>query len=384
MTSARTDSNATDILAKLVAVPSLPGRPNREITDLIRALLERPGVMVHELPGPEGDRSNLFASIGPADRPGIILSAHTDVVPVEGQSWTSNPFRLTTDGDRLVGRGTSDMKGFVACVLATVPDFLAMPLKRPVHIALSYDEEIGCRGVPHLIARLPALCAPPTAAIIGEPTEMHPVLSHKGKRAIVAIVEGQAGHSANPELGANALYPAAELILKVRNRAAALAASGPFDPRFDPPHSTLQAGVVRGGTALNIIPDRAEVEIEARTVPGQSPEEIIEGVLADLAACARDARIRTSHRELSAYPALPPPEDTALVDLMVALTGRAPVPSVSFGTEAGLFHAAGVPSIVCGPGSIARAHRADEHILGSELAECMAMLRRLGGHLSAD
>lgn len=384
MTSARTESRATDILAQLVAVPSLPGRTNREIIGLVRALLERPGVTLHELPGPEGDRSNLFASIGPADRAGVVLSAHTDVVPVEGQTWTSDPFRLATDGDRLVGRGTSDMKGFVACVLATVADFLAMPLKRPVHIALSYDEEIGCRGVPHLIARLPELCTPPAAAIVGEPTGMHPVLSHKGKRAIVAIIEGQAGHSANPGLGANALYPAAELILKVRDRAAALAASGPFDRRFDPPHSTLQAGVARGGTALNIIPDRAEVEIEARTVPDQSPDEIIEGVLADLATCARDARIRTSHRELSAYPALPPPEGPALVELMTALTGRAAVPSVSFGTEAGLFHAAGIPSIVCGPGSIARAHRADEHVLASELEECLAMLRRLGAHLCSD
>jgi acetylornithine deacetylase len=377
--------SVADILADLVAVPSLPGRPNDVITGLIRERLARDGVTAVELPGPEGDRSNLFATIGPADRPGIVLSAHTDVVPTEGQNWTSDPFRLTTDGDRLTGRGTSDMKGFVACVLALVPEFAALPLARPIHIALSYDEEIGCRGVPHLLARLPGLCAPPEAAIIGEPTDMRPVLSHKGKRAVVAVIEGEAGHSSNPSAGANALYPAGELLLRLRDRAAALAASGPFDRRFDPPHSTLQAGVIRGGSALNIIPDRAEIEIEARTVPAQSPDEIIDGVLADLARLGGSdgSRIRVSHRELSAYPALPPPDDPTLGELLARLTGHAPIDSVSFGTEAGLYRAAGIPSIICGPGSITRAHRADEYVLGAELAACCDMLRQLGRHLTA-
>lgn len=371
-----------ETLAELVAVPSLPGRANAAIVGLIRERLAEAGVAAVELPGPEGDRSNLFATIGPRERPGVILSAHTDVVPTEGQAWTSDPFRLSADGDRLTGRGTSDMKGFVACLLALAPELAALPLRRPIHLALSYDEEIGCRGAPHLIARLPELCAPPEAAIIGEPTDMHPVLSHKGKRAIVATIAGEAGHSSNPGAGANALYPAGELLLRIRDRAAALAAAGPFDPRFDPPHSTLQAGVIRGGSALNIIPDRAEIEIEARSVPAQSPDEIIDGVLADLADIDR-GRIRVGHRELSAYPALPPPDDPALAELLVALTGRPAVASVSFGTEAGLYRAAGIPSIVCGPGSIARAHRADEFVLRSELEACCAMLRALGRHLAA-
>lgn len=375
----------TEVLADLVAVPSLPGQPNAAIVGLIRERLAQGGVSAIELPGPEGDRSNLFATIGPRDRPGVILSAHTDVVPTGGQAWTSDPFRLAADGDRLTARGTSDMKGFVACLLALAPELAALPLERPIHFALSYDEEIGCRGAPHLIARLPELCAPPEAAIIGEPTDMHPVLSHKGKRAVVAVIEGEAGHSSNPAAGANALYPAGELLLRVRDRAAALAAAGPFDARFDPPHSTLQAGVIRGGSALNIIPDRAEIEIEARSVPAESPDAIIDGVLADLAALdgADHGRIRVGHRELSAYPALPPPEDPALAELLVALTGRATVASVSFGTEAGLYRAAGIPSIVCGPGSIARAHRADEFVLRSELEACCAMLRKLGRHLAA-
>ena len=339
------------------------------------------------IPGPEGDRSNLFATIGPRDRPGYILSGHMDVVSAEGQVWASDPFRLASDGVRLWGRGTTDMKGFLACVLAMVPEFLAMPLTRPVHIAFSYDEEIGCRGAPHLIERLPSLCARPAGCIVGEPTEMRPVLSHKGKQALELVIEGRAGHSSNPALGENALYPAAELLLFVRDLAARLAAEGPFDARFSPPHATLQAGVIHGGNAVNIIPDRASVEIEVRSVPGLPPAAVTAEVVAELAALADRAtaagrHLRVSHRELASYPALPPPEDRTLAELMERLTGQAALPSVSYGTEAGLFHAAGIPAIVCGPGAIVRAHRANEYILKSELEACRGMLRGLGAVLS--
>jgi acetylornithine deacetylase len=377
------------ILADLVAIPSLPGTPNTAIVDRVRAELARHGVESAVIPGPEGDRFNLFATIGPRDRPGYVLSGHMDVVAVEGQAWASDPFRLASDGGRLAGRGTTDMKGFVACVLAMVPEFLAMPLTRPVHIAFSYDEEIGCRGAPHLIERLPSLCAQPAGCIVGEPTEMRPVLSHKGKQALELIIEGRAGHSSNPALGENALYPAAELLLFVRELAARLAAEGPFDARFSPPHPTLQAGVVHGGSAVNIIPDRASIEIEVRSVPGLPPAAVTAEVLAALAAIAdrsttAGGALRVSQRELSSYPALPPPEDRALAELMEQLTGQASLPSVSYGTEAGLFHAAGVPAIVCGPGAIERAHRADEYILKSELEACRSMLRGLGAVLSGD
>lgn len=185
------------ILADLVAIPSLPGRPNAVIVERVRAELARHGVESAILPGPEGDRSNLFATIGPRDRPGIILSGHMDVVSTEGQSWATDPFRLASDGGRLAGRGTTDMKGFLACALAMVPEFLAMPLARPVHIAFSYDEEIGCRGVPHLIRHLPSLCAAPAVCIVGEPTGMRPVLSHKGKQATALEITGRAGHSSD-------------------------------------------------------------------------------------------------------------------------------------------------------------------------------------------
>jgi acetylornithine deacetylase len=377
------------ILADLVAIPSLPGTPNAAIVERVRAELARHGVESAVIPGPEGDRSNLFATIGPRVRPGYILSGHMDVVSTEGQAWATDPFRLASDGARLWGRGTTDMKGFLACVLAMVPEFLAMPLERPLHIAFSYDEEIGCRGVSHLIERLPYLCERPAGCIVGEPTEMRPVLSHKGKQALELVIEGRAGHSSNPALGENALYPAAEVLLFVRDLAARLAAEGPFDGRFRPPHATIQAGVVRGGTAVNIIPDRASVEIEVRSVPGLLPAAVTAEVVAELAAIADRAtaagrHLRISHRELSSYPALPPPEDRELVGLMERLTGLAALPSVSYGTEAGLFHAAGIPAIVCGPGAIARAHRANEYIQRSELEACRGMLRGLGVALSGE
>ena len=307
------------ILADLVAIPSLPGTPNAAIVDRVRAELARHGVESAVIPGPEGDRFNLFATIGPRDRPGYILSGHMDVVSTEGQVWASDPFRLASDGVRLSGRGTTDMKGFLACVLAMVPEFLAMPLTRPVHIAFSYDEEIGCRGVGHLIERLPSLCARPAGCIVGEPTEMRPVLSHKGKQALELVIEGRAGHSSNPALGENALYPAAELLLFIRDLAARLAAEGPFDERFSPPHATLQAGVVHGGNAVNIIPDRASIEIEVRSVPGLPPAAVTAEVVAELAALADRAmaegrHLRVSHRELSSYPALPPPEERTLAE----------------------------------------------------------------------
>lgn len=363
------------ILADLVSVPSLPGTPNRVMTECLRDHLG--AAEVTEIPGPEGDRFNLFATIGPKEVPGYVLSGHSDVVSVEGQSWTSDPFRLTRDGDRLIGRGTTDMKGFVACALSMVPEFAAMELRRPIHLALSYDEEIGCRGVGHMIARLPRLCATPLGCIVGEPSDMHPVLSHKGKQAIEIVIEGQAGHSSNPALGVNALYPLGELLVFIRDRAARLAAEGPFDSRFTPPHSTLQAGVAQGGSGVNIIPDRASAQIEVRSVPGQAPQDVTAQILAELEAIAARAGVRVSTTELSSYPALPPADDDHLSRLLEALTGNAPLLSVSYGTEAGLFHAAGIPSIICGPGSITRAHRANEFILIDELDGCRQMMHKL-------
>ena len=232
------------VLSELVRIPSVARRPNGAIVDHVRACLDRHAVASTVLAGPEGDRFNLFATIGPADWPGYVLSGHLDVVPAEEPSWTSDPFELRRDGERLVGRGAVDMKGFVACVLAAVPGLVARQLARPIHIALSYDEEVGCVGVRHLVDRLPSLCRPPLGCIVGEPTGMRPVLRHKGKAALCATVHGRSAHSSRPDLGVNAIYHAAEVVAAVRGRADRLDAEGPFNPLFAPPHSTLQVGEV--------------------------------------------------------------------------------------------------------------------------------------------
>lgn len=379
---------AERILADLVAIPSLPGTPNAVMTDCLARHLDRAGVRFSVIPGPEGDRANVFASIGPADVPGYILSGHSDVVPVAGQDWASDPFTLTARGEQLFGRGTTDMKGFVACMLALVPEFLAMDLARPVHIAVSYDEEIGCRGVGSMIAALPGLCAAPLGCIVGEPSDLHPVLSHKGKMAAAVTFTGRAGHSSDPRQGLNAIYPMAELALFIRDLGLRLQAEGPFDPQFSPAWTTLQAGVAGGGQAVNIIPALARLEFEIRSIPGTDPAAVAALIRAEAERIAArtgqpgDA-LGVDWQELSAYPALPFPDDQSLAQLLAGLSGRELRQSVSYGTEAGLFHAAGIPSVICGPGSITRAHRPDEFITRTELHDCVDLLRRATTRLCA-
>lgn len=366
------------ILADLVAIPDLPGQSNAAISACVQTHLARAGAQVTVLRGPEGDRDNIFATLGPSDTAGYLLSGHMDVVPVAGQNWTSDPFILTAHDGRLYGRGTSDMKGFLACMLATAYAWGNKPLTRPLHLAFSYDEEIGCRGVGHMIARLPALCAQPMGCIIGEPSDLRPVLSHKGKNAIALRYVGAAAHSSDPEAGVNAIYPAAELALFIRDLNARLGAEGPFDSRFQPAHSTVVAGVIDGGTAVNIIPDSCAIQIECRVVPGQDPDEIINQVVGFAEDQVKNGAIRGLDIEtLSRYPALPPPDNHLLCETMEELTAARAVAAVSYGTEAGLFHAAGLPAIICGPGSITRAHKPDEFITPTELHDCCQMLDRL-------
>ncbi|RQP05681.1 MAG: acetylornithine deacetylase [Paracoccus sp. BP8] len=365
-------SSPTDLLARLVGFPSVVGGPNGDIIGFAADYLRGHGIEPALVPGPEGDRWNLFASIGDASRPGYVLSGHLDVVPAGEPDWRADPFVLRRDGDRLIGRGACDMKGFVAAALAMVPELIAMPLSAPVHIALSYDEEAGCRGVPHLLAALPGLCAPPLGAIIGEPSGLVPVLAHKGKAALRLVAMGVAGHSSRPDLGANAIHA----LLPALNAAAAQAValqSGPQDPRFAPPWSSLQIGTVAGGQAVNIIPDRAEAQIEARAIHGVDPRAVLEPVVAAAGGLAVDW--------LSSYPALALDGDHPLARLLAELTGARPLGAVSYGTEAGLYQQAGIPAIICGPGDIARAHRPEEYLTMAELQEASALIRRLGRRL---
>ena len=365
-----------DILDRLVAFPSIAGKPNDDIAGWIEACLAGHGAQVTVLPGPEGDRSNLFATIGPADVPGYILSGHMDVVPAGEPQWKSDPFTLRLDGERLYGRGTTDMKGFLAAALAAVPALAKLSLARPIHLAFSYDEEVGCRGVPHLIARLPELCAKPLGVIVGEPSGMRAVRGHKGKAAARVTIQGRTGHSSRPDLGLNAIHAMSEALSAAVSEAERLT-HGPFNSAFEPAYSSLQAGVIAGGQSVNVIPDSCKLDLEARAIPGLDPASLLAPVKARAEALAAEGFL-VEWTPMSAYPALSLAQDAALAALLSELTGEAPLAAVSFGTEAGLYQAAGFDAIICGPGNIDRAHKPDEYILASELTACQRMIEALG------
>lgn len=367
---------APDILAKLVGFDSVVGTTNAEIVEWICAYLKSFGATVDILAGPEGDRSNLFATIGPRDKPGYVLSGHMDVVPANEAGWTSDPFVLRVDGERLYGRGTSDMKGFLAASLAALPMLAASALVRPIHLAFSYDEEAGCRGVPHLIACLPELCETPLGVIVGEPSNMRAILAHKGKSAARITLKGRSGHSSRPDLGLNAIHAATEVLQAAVSTAHSLA-QGPFEAAFEPPYSSVSVGIIHGGQALNIIPDLCAIEVEARAISGADPAALLLPVR-EAAAAPEHRGFQVQWEELSSYPALSLPRAAPLAGLLTELTGIEPLAAVSYGTEAGLYQRAGLEAIICGPGDIGRAHKPNEFILTDELAACQAMIEALG------
>ncbi|MER5173505.1 acetylornithine deacetylase [Thioclava kandeliae] len=364
-----------DLLARLVGFPTVVGTPNGAVLEDIATYLRGFGAQVDILTGPEGDRSNLFASFGPRDVAGIVLSGHIDVVPAGEPEWQADPFVLRHEGQRLIGRGACDMKGFLAAVLAAAPAMGEADLAKPIHIAISYDEEAGCKGVPHLLAALPSLCALPEAAIIGEPTGLVPVLAHKGKAALRLVARGVSGHSSRPDLGVNAIQTLVPVLARICETAHDLT-TGPQDARFAPPYSSVQIGTIAGGQAVNIIPDLAEAQIEARAIAGVSPRAILEEICADLPE-------GVSAEFLADYPALALDAGDPLVALAEEISGHQAQGAVSFGTEAGLFQQAGIPAIVCGPGDIARAHKPEEYLTRSELEAAHAMVLALVVRCSA-
>nr|WP_295886541.1 acetylornithine deacetylase [uncultured Devosia sp.] len=373
--------NAEEILAKLVAFPTVVGTPNHAIVEWIGSYCMANGVSVSVLTGPEGDRSNLFATVGPREGRGYILSGHMDVVSARETGWTSDPFKLRRDGTKLFGRGTSDMKGFLACALAALPALAKQGLRQPVHFAFSYDEEAGCRGVPHLLAALPGLCERPLGAIIGEPSCMQAVRAHKGKAAARLEVNGRSGHSSRPDLGLNAVHAMAGLVTQIVDYGRLLERAA-LDLQFEPPCSTVQVGVMQGGQSVNIIPDRCVAEIELRAVPGTSPTALLEPIKAALLALG-ESGFEIAWRELTTYPGLSLAEDSALASLLADLTQQPVLPAVSYGTEAGLYQQAGIDAIICGPGDIGRAHKPNEYIETTELAACQTLIEDLGARLAA-
>ena len=376
-----TRMTAEEILAQLVSFPSVVGTPNHAIVDWIASYCRFHGATVSVLSGPEGDRSNLLATIGPKQGRGYILCGHMDVVPAREAGWTSDPFKMRRDGDKLFGRGTSDMKGFLACALAALPRLAGQDLKRPVHLAFSYDEEAGCRGVPHLLSTLPDLCEAPLGAIIGEPSRMQAVRAHKGKAAARLEVIGRSGHSSRPDLGLNAVHAMADIVAQIVTYGRRLE-QGPLDTQFEPPCSTLQVGVIQGGQSVNIIPDRCIAEIELRAVPGGDPIALLAPIKGNLLAL-RDAGFEVAWHDLTSYPGLSLAKDHPLAALLAELTGKPVLSAVSYGTEAGLYQQAGIDAIICGPGDIGRAHKPDEYIETAELAACQAVIEALGDRLAA-
>ncbi|GAB7524843.1 acetylornithine deacetylase [Paraburkholderia sp. 2C] len=375
------------LLNALIGFATVSRDSNLELIAFIRDYLQALGVQSELFYNPERTKANLFATIGPDDRGGIVLSGHTDVVPVDGQPWTVDPFRLTACNDRLYGRGTADMKGFIASVLSAVPTFLERPLKVPVHLAFSYDEEVGCLGVRPMLADLEKRPHRPRLCLIGEPTGLKPVLGHKGKLAMRCHVKGAACHSAYAPYGVNAIQYAARLVNRLEEIGEALAQPEHHDSRFDPPFSTVQTGVIKGGRALNIVPAECEFDFEVRALPGFDAQVVSDKLqtyaetelLPKMRAVQRDTDIRL--QPLSAYPALATEPDSEAAQLLALLTHTAEFGTVAFGTEGGLFEQAGIPTVVCGPGSMDQGHKPDEFVTLEQLARCDAMMVRLADHL---
>jgi len=383
------DRSSRALLATLIGFATVSRESNLDMIGFIRDYLDELGVKSELFYNAERTKANLFATIGPHERGGIVLSGHTDVVPVEGQAWSVDAFRLTERDGRLYGRGTADMKGFIASVLAAVPGFVERDLKLPVQLAFSYDEEVGCLGVRPMLAELERRPHKPVLCLIGEPTGLKPVLGHKGKLAMRCQVKGAPCHSAYAPYGVNAIQYAARMISRLEEIGDHLAQPEYRDERFDPPFSTVQTGVIKGGRALNIVPAECEFDFEVRALPGFDAGQVADELqtyaeaelLPGMRAVKSDADIR--FQSLSAYPGLATSPDSEAARLLTLLTGSNEFGTVAFGTEGGLFEQAGIPTVVCGPGSMDQGHKPDEFLTSEQLSDCDAMLARLADYLSA-
>ncbi len=378
---------ALDLVKTLIAFDTTSRGSNLALIDFAQTLLEKSGARCRRSYDATGKKANLFATIGPEGDGGYVLSGHTDVVPVDGQDWSSDPFKPEVRGGKLYGRGACDMKGFVGVALALAPEIARAKLVKPIHFALSYDEEVGCVGVTGLLDDLRAEKIKPALAIIGEPTLMRIVGAHKGGAKLTTRCCGREHHSSQPEHGANAVMMAGEFVHLLGSVWDELRADA--DPRFDPPHSTVQANVIAGGTAVNILAKEAEVTWEYRCLPDRDASAIVERVrrraeaevLPKYQHRAPEARLDTTLH--AAYPGLAMDEDSPAIRLARELTGANQVEAVAYGTEAGHFQNYGIPAVICGPGSIEQAHRPDEFCEVSELTACEAFLRKVIAKASA-
>ncbi len=384
-----TDLSRTQaILANLVGFPTVSADSNLAMIDHMANLLSDAGARVDLFHDDTGTKANLFATIGPDREGGIVLSGHSDVVPVTDQNWTSDPFRLEERDGRLFGRGTCDMKGFIAATLAMAPDYATRRLKRPIHFAFTYDEEVGCLGARSLVPALQARGIRPAMAIVGEPTDMRIIEGHKGCCEYTVAFQGLEGHGSNPDRGVNAVEYAVAYVARLMELRHQLRHRTPVASVFEPPWTTINIGRLSGGVAHNVIASRAELDWEMRPVQG-SDAAFVRQTMADycndvllpqMQAVCPDAGITTY--VIGEVCGLEPMEENAARRLVAELTGANGADVVSFGTEAGLFQQMGLSAVLCGPGSIEQAHKADEYVTLSQLDQCLTMLHGLGERLT--
>jgi len=379
--------STVELLGRLVAFDTTSRNSNLALIDFVRNYLDSHGVSYRVSGNPAGDKSNIHAILGPQTGGGLALSGHVDTVPVDGQAWSADPFTLRRKDGRLFARGACDMKGFVAACLSAVPDFQAMTLRRPLHLFISYDEEVGCHGAIRLIEDMQDSSLRPALCVVGEPSSMKPILAHKGKLNLRVTVKGKPGHSSEPGKGVNAIYAAARTIDWVRREEERLAAEGPFEEGFDPPHTTIHVGTVQGGSILNIIPEHAEYTMEWRHIPGDDPHKHMARMQAWIAETiepamkAVDPACGFSYAIELQMPGMYLPAGHELATAVKQVAGSNSAGKVAYGTEGGFYEEAGIPTIICGPGDIAQAHQPDEWIAEDQLVLCDRFIRRMAERL---
>jgi acetylornithine deacetylase len=371
------------ILERLIGFETVSHMTNVPLIHWVESLLRDAGIEVHLIYDQTGEKVNLWARLGPADVPGVILSGHVDVVPVEGQDWTRPPFALTQDGNRLYGRGTTDMKGFDACAIALMLKASGRDLKVPLILALSHDEEVGCRGVGSMIDAIAAWPVRPRLCIVGEPSSMEAAIGHKGKVALRVSFTGRAGHSSAAPDALNAIHLAMDFGAAVRGLQAEVAAAGPFDHDYATPYSTLHIGKISGGVQVNVVANACVIDMEIRSLAGDDPARLIarleamaEAIVAPLRDNFPEAAIVIER--LWDYPGLGTAPDADVVSFVKSLTGGNAHMKVAYGTEGGMFaKRLGLPTVICGPGAMAQGHMPDEYVEIAQLERCEAMLAAL-------
>jgi len=385
------DLRSLDLIKTLIAFDTTSRESNLELIVFIQEYLTGHGVDSMLVHNEAGTKANLYATIGDTDKGGVMLSGHTDVVPVDGQNWDTDPFQVSEKDGKLFGRGTADMKSFIAVVLAFVPEFAARRLKTSIHLAFSYDEEIGCIGVRRLIEKIQGMPIKPLMCIVGEPTSMQVITGHKGKRSFVANVRGLESHSALAPQAVNAVEYAAELVAYLKSMARRIEAEGPFDDLYEVTHTTVHTGVIAGGVQLNIVPKSCRVEFEFRYLAIHDPDAL-EAKIRDFVTGTLEPQMHAISPDTGIYiecsndmPGLEMDPGEDVVAFVKALAGRNDHAKVAFGTEAGLFHTrANIPTVVCGPGDIAVAHRPNEYISLAQIGKSEDFMRKLIDQVTED